>query len=57
MSEFEATHAIGIDLGTTNTALAVSPLSSEQPAPAPFGVPQVVAPGEVRSESLLPSFL
>lgn len=50
-------HAIGIDLGTTNCALAASPLTLEHPAPAPFMVPQVVAPSEVQAEPLLPSFL
>ncbi len=51
------THAVGIDLGTTNCALAASPLSRELPEPAPFMVPQVVAPSEVQAEALLPSFL
>lgn len=58
MSETKsATYAIGIDLGTTNCALAASPLSGDQPAPSPFEVTQVIAPGEVRPEGLLPSFL
>jgi molecular chaperone DnaK (HSP70) len=44
---------IGIDLGTTNCALAfTSGESVEQ-----FAIPQLVHPGEVREESLLPSFV
>jgi molecular chaperone DnaK (HSP70) len=44
---------IGIDLGTTNCALAYS----RGDAIEPFSVPQFVHPGEVREEPLLPSFL
>lgn len=57
MSQSTATFAIGIDLGTTNCALAATPLGTDQPAAATFSVPQTLAPGEVRAESLLPSFL
>ena len=47
--------AIGIDLGTTNCALAFAtpdggPIETLQ-------IPQVVAPGEIASRPLLPSFL
>ena len=56
-AEDAPTHAIGIDLGTTNCALAASPLSEEHPAPDAFMLPQVVAPNEVQAEPLLPSFL
>lgn len=45
--------AIGIDLGTTNCALAYS-RGEEIEA---FGIPQVVEPNEVRAEMLLPSFV
>jgi molecular chaperone DnaK (HSP70) len=53
---------IGIDLGTTNSALAYAAI---QPDADPFAqvqvqllaIPQLVNPGEVRDESLLPSFL
>ncbi len=53
---------IGIDLGTTNSALAYAPLASnadphELPGASLFSIPQVVNPGEVRDETLLPSFL
>jgi hypothetical protein len=51
---------IGIDLGTTNSALAYAepPADPRESAPvALFDIPQLVNPGEVREESLLPSFL
>ncbi len=51
---------IGIDLGTTNCALAYArhPDDPREPAPVSlFEVPQLVNPGEVRDELLLPSFL
>lgn len=44
---------IGIDLGTTNCALA----STQGEAVELFAIPQLVHPGEVREEPLLPSFL
>jgi molecular chaperone DnaK (HSP70) len=44
---------IGIDLGTTNCALAYS----QQGAVELFSIPQFVHPNEVREEPLLPSFL
>ena len=44
---------IGIDLGTTNCALAYS----NGEAVELFQIPQFVHPGEVREEPLLPSFL
>ena len=53
-------HVIGIDLGTTNCALAFAPRGGdarEQPKVELFEVPQSVNPGEVRDEALLPSFL
>lgn len=52
-----STFAVGIDLGTTNSALAASALADDRPMPAPFEVPQVVSPGEVHPSALLPSFL
>jgi molecular chaperone DnaK (HSP70) len=53
---------IGIDLGTTNSALAFASLDAagdphELPAAALFDIPQVANPGEVRPQPLLPSFL
>jgi molecular chaperone DnaK (HSP70) len=53
-------YLIGIDLGTTNCALAYVPASPDPREQAPvtlFPVPQLVNPGEVRDEPLLPSFL
>jgi molecular chaperone DnaK (HSP70) len=44
---------IGVDLGTTNCALAYTRLESVEQ----FAIPQLVHPGEVREESLLPSFV
>jgi hypothetical protein len=61
-----ARYLIGIDLGTTNSALAYidlrRPLTGKgneprRPEIHPFSVPQLVAPGEVGSRALLPSFL
>lgn len=57
MSEFESTFAIGIDLGTTNCALAFASMGDDRPTPKPLAIPQVVAPGEVSPRRLLPSFL
>ncbi len=50
-------YAIGIDLGTTNCALAAAEVAEGAPAPEAFAVPQVIHPGEVRPQPLLPSFL
>ncbi len=53
-------YVIGIDLGTTNSALAFAepPEDSRDHAPVTLlDIPQLVNPGEVRDESLLPSFL
>jgi molecular chaperone DnaK (HSP70) len=50
---------VGIDLGTTNSALAYADPSTDAGAshPALFAVPQVVQPGVVEDRALLPSFL
>jgi molecular chaperone DnaK (HSP70) len=55
-------YVIGIDLGTTNSALAFASLASvadphQLPGASLFPIPQVANPGEVREEPLLPSFL
>ncbi len=57
-----ANYLIGIDLGTTNSALAFIDLQETrkrggQPEIHSFDVPQLVAPGEMGRRSLLPSFL
>ena len=49
---------VGIDLGTTNCALAfVDTGLGDTPKCQPFAVPQVVKPGVVEDRPLLPSFL
>lgn len=54
-----ASFIVGIDLGTTNSALAYCELGAESDAPridiSP--IPQVVNPNEVADRTLLPSFL
>ncbi|ACY12792.1 Hsp70 family protein [Haliangium ochraceum] len=59
-----ARYVVGIDLGTTNCAVAYAELAaaSERPdglagALEPFAIPQLVAPGEVAERPTLPSFL
>lgn len=52
-----AKYAIGIDLGTTNSALAWCSLETEEPKVALLSVPQIVAPATVEERTLLPSFL
>jgi len=49
--------AIGIDLGTTHTALAALDVSLASAAPAVLGVPQLVARGTLDRNELLPSFI
>jgi Hsp70 protein len=53
---------IGIDLGTTNSALAYTEIVADPDPFAPanvqlLAIPQLTNPGEVRDEELLPSFL
>jgi molecular chaperone DnaK (HSP70) len=54
-------HAIGIDLGTTHTALAHVPIDDDATSvgasPVVLDVPQLVAPHEVAARPLLPSFI
>jgi Hsp70 protein len=55
-------YVIGIDLGTTNSALCYAEVRADADPFAPanvqiLGIPQIVNPGEVREENLLPSFL
>src|SRR5215471_16791040 len=56
-----ARYLIGIDLGTTNSALAYldlqRPRRGDRLDIKPFPIPQLVAPGEVKERPLLPSFL
>ncbi len=57
----ETRRGIGIDLGTTNCALAHLPLgegeADDAPDPEIEALPQVLQPGEVAARPLLPSFL
>jgi hypothetical protein len=58
----EPRYVIGIDLGTTNSALAYAETKGDTDPFAPanvqlLGIPQLENPGEVRDEGLLPSFL
>lgn len=58
----EPRYVIGIDLGTTNSALAFAEVKADADPFAPanvqlLDVPQLENPGEVRDEGLLPSFL
>jgi hypothetical protein len=51
-------YVVGIDLGTTNCALAYVDTSQGDEAPiVQLPIPQVVAPGEVAERPLLPSFI
>jgi molecular chaperone DnaK (HSP70) len=52
-----ARYAIGIDLGTTHTALAFAGLDETSADVRVFGVPQLVDRGSLLAEPLLPSFL
>jgi len=47
---------VGIDLGTTNTAVAYADTSAATPLIKIFAIPQVVSPGEVEAHEGLPSF-
>ena len=51
-------YVVGIDLGTTNSALAYVDTGLGDEAPiVTLPIPQVVAPGEVADRALLPSFI
>jgi hypothetical protein len=50
-------YCIGIDLGTTNCALAYTEISDEAPSVHLAAIPQLVNVNEVAAEALLPSFL
>ena len=52
-----ARYLIGIDLGTTNTALAWLDSQDETATPAIFPIPQIVAAGEIAELPMLPSFI
>ena len=51
-------YVVGLDLGTTNCALAAADTGAATPPQSRAAeIPQVVAPGQVESRGLLPSFL
>ena len=52
-----AKYIIGIDLGTTNSALAYAALGVDKPEVTLLPIPQLVAPATVENRNLLPSFL
>lgn len=56
----ESRYIIGIDLGTTHCVVAYAQAALEadqEPVIRSFPIPQVVGPGDVRPQPLLPSFL
>jgi hypothetical protein len=55
----EARYSVGIDLGTTNSAIAFADLHADDAAAVIdlVAIPQLVNPGEVAALPLLPSFL
>ena len=60
MESVDKRFVIGIDLGTTNCAVAYANLQEEKEARTPirlFKIPQLTGPGEVSRLSVLPSFL
>jgi molecular chaperone DnaK (HSP70) len=52
-----ARFVVGIDLGTTNCAVAAVDTTVPDAAPVAVAIPQVVGPGEVDDRPTLPSFL
>ena len=55
----DSRYVVGIDLGTTNSALAYADLNdkSDHPKITIMEIPQIVRPGSVEGRTLLPSFL
>ena len=54
----EARYSVGIDLGTTNSAMACADLTTDEAAVIEdVAIPQLVNAGEIAERSLLPSFL
>lgn len=52
-----ARFAVGIDLGTTHTVVAWTPLDAGASAARTFDTPQIIAHGQLRARSLFPSAL
>ena len=57
MSIPDSAFLVGIDLGTTNCAVAVVDTRARRPRVALFPIPQLVEPSVVASRAVLPSFL
>ncbi|MDP6357122.1 MAG: Hsp70 family protein [Planctomycetota bacterium] len=57
MSKEETRYVIGIDLGTTNCAVAYVDTTVEDADVQVLPIPQLVNPGEVQEKELLPSFV
>src|SRR5262245_28957488 len=53
----EARYVVGIDLGTTNSAVAYVDTREAKPALRMLAMPQLVRPGVVEERPSLPSFL
>ena len=55
----ESRYVVGIDLGTTNTAMAYADLheKAENPKISIVEIPQIIRPGSVEGRNLLPSFV
>lgn len=49
-------YLVGIDLGTTNSAMAYVDTDESPPRIRTFAIPQLVAPAEIESRETLPSF-
>lgn len=49
-------YIVGIDLGTTNSAVAYVDMQQAHPRVEVYAVPQLVGPGQVESRETLPSF-
>ena len=48
---------VGLDLGTTNSAMAYVDTDEQPRRIRTFAIPQVVAPGQIEARDTLPSFL
>ena len=57
MAATKARYIVGLDLGTTNCALAYADTAKESMPVAVFPIQQLLEPGVVKSEPLLPSFM
>ncbi len=53
----QPSYAIGIDLGTTNSALAFTPLGDSNPSVELLPIPQMTTATSIEKRALLPSFI